>query len=405
MISETELEAKVDIAINVYKKLCIISDGITDIGTKEYVLNYVSEKNTPDTHLGIITVGKYTNDLMVKENLIRNIRGHVIARLPAETTAKIDDIIFYVQAGCDITPMTFREGTWGDFLNLVHTELKKQHLSLMNAPRKLEAYRQLGVVMNIGPGQDPEETRFTLRKGRSYEIHVVKSRDIAEIIKVIEAAVSVHVIKLIDLMLSDVLTNVSSSILDDNEERPCHMLFRGMVNGQGLTEIFYMGDDYYAGLLKLVESMTSRSLASARPPSPTISSASSTTEITIPSDEIRVPNLFFYGSIDDFEGISEITNFNPTTMIPVKTDGLWCLKRAPGTAAIMAEPVLSLAKDVEHPWIIAACEFQKIYDPNKMYAFVAKSEMPCYAPAATLSPAVALYQHMLRCGTPDATLP
>lgn len=116
------------------------------------------------------------------------------------------------------------------------------------------------------------------------------------------------------------------------------------------------------------------------------STPSSSSTISIPLEQTQIPKLFFRQHFDDFEGISEITNFNYAHMMLEMINGFWTIKRLDESAQLDLIPVIKI--DDQSNWIAAAFDFYKLYDPTKMYLFTVKGKSD--------SPAAALYFHLLK---------
>lgn len=107
---------------------------------------------------------------------------------------------------------------------------------------------------------------------------------------------------------------------------------------------------------------------------------------SIPLETVQIPKLFFHQPLDDYEGIVEITNFDPATMMVEKIEGLWTLKCFDESTRLNFTPVIKI--DDQANWVTTAFDFAKLYDPTKIYLFLAKR--------GTDSPAAMLYFHLLK---------
>lgn len=79
------------------------------------------------------------------------------------------------------------------------------------------------------------------------------------------------------------------------------------------------------------------------------------------------PNIFFDSLHPDFEGICEIKNFNPLVTIPKNDNGVWKLLGDRLEAHIFINVI-----HYDRDWVKIAVEFQKRYDPAKVYMFISK---------------------------------
>lgn len=94
------------------------------------------------------------------------------------------------------------------------------------------------------------------------------------------------------------------------------------------------------------------------------------------------PNIFFDSLHPDFEGICEIKNFNPLITTPKNDNGVWKLLGDKLEAHIFIN-----AAHHDNDWVKISVEFQKRYDPTKVYMFISKD--------ADCGLAMSFYRYML----------